>query len=323
MASPHPQRKTIVIGFDDADRVTDPGKTKAPSELYVYVGTKQREGHPVERAGLTNGDLYGVQVRARRRTVTEESNDYGLGGPVSTFVDRGHLLAPEVRRRFELGRLKLQDEAIRFGIARFQRIEDGAWDPRPGHATDLYFVTTANVTTNSRLWRLRFNDIERPQAGGTIEILLDGSEGHRMLDNVGIDRHGRILLQEDVGGNDRLGKIWLYSIERDELVEVAAHDAALFAADDGEPEDDRRGVVGDHRRGVDPRPGLVPPGGAGARRRRGRRAGGEGPDRGPLRRPEDRPVGGPIVDGAGPPCLGGPAPATAGACPGPTGPRPP
>ena len=233
VASPHPQRKTIVIGFDDADRVTDPSLTKAPSELYVYVGTKQREGHPIERAGLTNGDLYGVQVRARRRTVTEESNDFGLGGPVGAFVDRGTFSLLKLGDVSSWNGVKLQDEAIRFGIARFQRIEDGAWDPRPGHGTDLYFVTTANVTTNSRLWRLRFNDIERPQAGGTIEILLDGSEGHRMLDNVGIDRHGRILLQEDVGGNDRLGKIWLYSIERDELVEVAAHDAALFAKDTG------------------------------------------------------------------------------------------
>ena len=228
VASPHPQRKTILIGMDDADRVTDPGKTKAPSELYVYVGTKQREGHPVERAGLTNGDLYGVQVRARRRAVTEESNDYGLGGPVGTFVDEGTFSLYEFGDVSGWDGIKLQDEAIRFGITRFQRIEDGAWDPRAGHENDFYFATTANVDTNSRLWRLRFRDIERPKAGGTLEILLDGSEGHKMLDNLAVDRHGRILLQEDVGNNDRLGKVWLYSIAKDELVEVAAHDAELF-----------------------------------------------------------------------------------------------
>lgn len=69
------------------------------------------------------------------------------------------------------------------------------------------------MTTNSRLWRLRFDDIEKPQKGGTIEILLRGDEGHRMLDNMTIDRRGRILVQEDVGNNVRLGKIWLYGIE--------------------------------------------------------------------------------------------------------------
>jgi hypothetical protein len=50
-----------------------------------------------------------------------------------------------------------------------------------------------------------------------------------MLDNMAIDHHGRILMQEDVGGNDRLGKVWLYSIPTKQLVEVAEHDATRFA----------------------------------------------------------------------------------------------
>jgi len=113
-------------------------------------------------------------------------------------------------------------------VARLQRCEDGAWDPRKKHDNDFYFVTTASVTTNSRLWRLRFDDIERPEAGGTIEIMLRGDEGHRMLDNVTIDRQGRILMDEDPGNSDRISKIWLYAIDSRQLVQVAAHNPRFF-----------------------------------------------------------------------------------------------
>ena len=44
--------KTIVVGMDDS----------TPGQVYVYVGTKTAEGSPVDRAGLTNGVLYGVKV---------------------------------------------------------------------------------------------------------------------------------------------------------------------------------------------------------------------------------------------------------------------
>jgi hypothetical protein len=44
---------------------------------------------------------------------------------------------------------------------------------------------------------------------GTITILLRGDEGHKMLDNVTIDRRGRILMDEDPGNSDRVSKIWM------------------------------------------------------------------------------------------------------------------
>jgi hypothetical protein len=111
-----------------------------------------------------------------------------------------------------------------------RRIEDGAWDPRADRVNDFYFVTTADVNTDSRLWRLRFNDIENPLAGGTLTNLLPNNSGHKMFDNICIDTLGRILLQEDVGGNPRLGKIWLYGIETGDLIEIAHHDPARFTS---------------------------------------------------------------------------------------------
>jgi hypothetical protein len=128
--------------------------------------------------------------------------------------------------------LQLEQISIAAGVARLQRPEDGAWDPRKKHHNDFYFVTTGNIDPashrNSRLWRLCFDDIEHPQKGGEIKILLKGDEGHEMLDNVTIDHHGRILMDEDPGNSPRVSKVWLYSIATGELIQVAQHNPDFF-----------------------------------------------------------------------------------------------
>ena len=40
-----------------------------------------------------------------------------------------------------------------------------------------------------------------PEAGGTLSCLLNGTEGQQMMDNLCIDSHGRIIIQEDPGNN--------------------------------------------------------------------------------------------------------------------------
>jgi len=50
-----------------------------------------------------------------------------------------------------------------------------------------------------------------------------------MLDNVAIDRHGRILMDEDPGNNPRVSKVWLYQIETGELIQIAEHNAKFFS----------------------------------------------------------------------------------------------
>ena len=89
-------------------------------------------------------------------------------------------------------------------------------------------MTTASEANNCRLWRLRFDDIEDPEGGGTIEILLRGDEGHKMLDNVTIDRLGRILMDEDPGNSTRIAKVWLYAIDTREFIQVAGHNPKFF-----------------------------------------------------------------------------------------------
>lgn len=237
VACPYPQVKTIVAATDDGNLDTSPTPASGrPSEVYFYIGTKQTSGHPIERAGLTNGWLYGLKISVDGQTVKEESNQYGLGTATGGYAGKG---------RFELHNLgdvsglnggDLEAASIAADVARLQRCEDGAWDPREKRQNDFYFVTTASVTNNCRLWRLRFDDIEQPEKGGTIEILLRGDEGHRMLDNVTIDQLGRIVMDEDPGGNDRVAKVWLYAIDTREFIQVAAHNPRFFDPDSKKPE---------------------------------------------------------------------------------------
>ena len=116
--------------------------------------------------------------------------------------------------------------SIAAGVTRFQRPEDGAWDPRD--PSTFYFVTTASFTGNSRLWRLNFDDPSDPSQGGTIDMLLDGTEGQQMMDNITVDRRGHVLIQEDPGNQAHLAKIHRYHVASDELETVAQHDPERF-----------------------------------------------------------------------------------------------
>ena len=70
----------------------------------------------------------------------------------------------------------------------------------------------------------------QPELGGTITAVLDGTEGHKMLDNITIDGGGHILLQEDVGNSAHNCKVWRYAIATDALTLVAQHDPARFVS---------------------------------------------------------------------------------------------
>ena len=231
VACPHSAEKTVVLLTDDGDLSTAPSGTGFPSEVYVYIGEKAKAGHPIEQAGLTSGSLYGVQVILNGSPVSEESDLFGLGTAAIGFIDKANFKLVNLGDVSNFSPRELEDISIAANITRFRRPEDSAWDPRRGekHRNDAYFVTTADISTNCRLWRLRFDDISKdPEKGGTVEILLRGSEGHRMLDNVTIDRFGRIVMDEDPGNNSRISKIWLYQVGTGVLIQVAEHNPKFF-----------------------------------------------------------------------------------------------
>jgi hypothetical protein len=94
----------------------------------------------------------------------------------------------------------------------------------------FYFVTTNAFNAPSQLWAADFTDASNPAAGGTIRLLLNGTEGQQMFDNITVDAQGKIVLQEDVGNNDHLGKVWQYDPSTDSLTQLAQHDPSRFEA---------------------------------------------------------------------------------------------
>jgi hypothetical protein len=190
LASPYPQDKTIVVGNEDGGL----------NKVFIYVGEKQRRGTPIEMAGLTNGSEY-------------ELNNVGYTNddPVTGFKSGAFTL-------------------VTSGGTSLARPEDGAWDTI--NPNRFYFVTTASITGNSRLWRMTFKDIKHPEMGGTIEVLVEGnavpSPQVKMMDNITVDGKGNVYMQEDVGGNVRIGQVWMYNPKTNTVTNLAQHDLNRF-----------------------------------------------------------------------------------------------
>ena len=205
VANPSTGDKTVVIGMDDSN----------PGQVYVYTGTKSASPDRVIAAGLGNGVLGGIKVQG----IAQESDATVLAGPAPFTV-------PSLGDVTAKSGTELENESNTAGITRFNRPEDGAFDP--SNPNDFYFVTTASFTGKSRLWRLRFVDAADPSLGGTAEILLNGTEGPKMMDNLTVSPRGSVFIQEDVGGNAHIGKVWRYGIASRSLEVVAEHDRARF-----------------------------------------------------------------------------------------------
>nr|WP_216904387.1 DUF839 domain-containing protein [Synechococcus sp. CCY 9618] len=224
VANPLAQRRTLVMGLDDSNG----------GQMYLWVGDKQASGNVVERAGLTrqgpDDGLYVVQVPSLSSLdgagVPAESLDAPVQGSFS-LVNLGDVSA------LTLDGLEAASDGA--GATQFLRPEDGQWDP--ANPSDFYFVTTSRYDQTkdgvgsqvgrSRLYRLRFDDIGQPQLGGTITALLDGTETGNMFDNMTI-AGGQVILQEDVGNQAHLGKIWRYDIATGSLTELGSHDRQRF-----------------------------------------------------------------------------------------------
>jgi len=125
--------QTIVALSDDGDLNTAAPAANNPSEVYLYIGNKQTQGNEIERAGLTNGKLYGVKVVLGDTHVTEESNDFGLGSAATGFAGSGRFELVELGSDGDVSGfsgLQLSQDSIAKGVFRMMRPEDGAWDPR-------------------------------------------------------------------------------------------------------------------------------------------------------------------------------------------------
>lgn len=228
IAAPNQSLTTVIMGNEDA----------TPGEIWVYVGKKQDAGLPVDQAGLTNGRNHVLRVP-------------GLTKAAGTNTDAGFRAAyPKgTKAPFELQDIEWDQsgaaqnrEAVAEDGLGLTRVEDGAFNP--ANKNEYFFVTTEGgdktpATTGSRdgggLWKMTFRDVERPALGGTLELVLDGSEAWgagesrtNKPDNMVIDRGGNLLIQEDPGTNDHLARILSYDISTGARGVLARFDAARF-----------------------------------------------------------------------------------------------
>ena len=189
------------------------------NSVAVYVGTKQSTGSEVDKAGLTNGTLYFINVAGNALEI-----------PVANATSRVTNITSGTA-------FTLSTSAS----TTFSRPEDGAWNH--ANPSQYYFVTTDRLDQvsdglgaqigSTRLWRLNFTDITNPSLGGTIDLLIDGrtvaGEKVNMFDNMTVNAQtGHLLLQEDVGGAAHNGKIWDYNPATATLAKVAKHDVTRF-----------------------------------------------------------------------------------------------
>ena len=205
VANPNSGNKTVVCLLDDA----------TPGQVYFYIGAKTNTGTPVDKAGLTNGKLYGVSVTGM---VAETSTAIPTANTTFTLIDLGNVSA--------ITGSSLNTLSNNLGVTTFLRPEDGVWNP--ASPNDFYFVTTNSFSSPSRMWKLSFTNGANPELGGTITAVLDGTEGQKMMDNIGINSNGQIFIQEDPGNQSYLSKMYRYDIATDILTTVAEHDPARF-----------------------------------------------------------------------------------------------
>ncbi len=208
VANPYTGDKTVVAGLDD---VTD-------GQVYFYFGDKTNTGLAIEKAGLTNGELFGLKIH-EMATESSAPNPLGLDNrSVFSLVNLGDVSG-------QTG-ASLETESNSLGVTRLLRPEDGAWDTVSDDR--FYFVTTASFTGPSRLWAVDFEDPSDPTKGGTVSLLLDGTEGQKMMDNITVNKEGKVIIQEDPGNQDHLAKIWEYDPLTDQLKLLAQHDPDRF-----------------------------------------------------------------------------------------------
>ncbi len=216
IANAHTGDKTVV-------GVTDDGQN---GQVYFYSGTKTATGAAVDKAGLTNGHLFGLRV-AEFDNATNNNNELTAANPLGAdetsavnFIDLGDVSGLTGAQIDTLSESK--------GVTSFLRPEDGAWDTVDHNR--FYFVTTDAFNAPSRLWAVDFVDAKDFSKGGSIKLLLNGTEGQQMLDNITVNKDGHLILQEDVGNNAHLGRVFEYDPVADKLTTLAEHDPARFLA---------------------------------------------------------------------------------------------
>ena len=206
VVAPHTGKRTVAFSLED-------GPTTPDSQLYMYVGEKQKTGTVLERNGLVGGTLY---------VFASDDSAQNSEATVKNGTVQGHWVALQ-KAQNEIEQEALADAAGAFG---FVRIEDGGF----GRSNKgFYFNTTgesADPTINhlGRNYRLRFAPNQDPaKQNPTLSVVYNGDQvdaaGQDIafspdnLDVVGrleaIQEDGTNVSRPEMEQRNRDGSVWL------------------------------------------------------------------------------------------------------------------
>ncbi|KAG0623578.1 hypothetical protein M758_3G184800 [Ceratodon purpureus] len=221
--------KTVVMATDD----------NGHNRVFVYVGDKKRSGTPVEKAGLVGGKLYVIYLE----NIGDEIRDGGnlVAGDKIAFTATllGDMSGPDgAGPALAASSLPVvnPNPSADPKNTKFDRPEDGNWHPEDPNVFYFHCTATFNaVGRHTRLWQLKFEDPTlRTSVKGVATVLINGPAGAdvtgpKMLDNMGINQKGEAILQEDVGKQEHLSRVWKYNLKSQELKVIGQHNPAFFS----------------------------------------------------------------------------------------------
>jgi autotransporter-associated beta strand protein len=219
--------QTVVVGTDDT----------TPGEVYVYIGAKTNTGNAVQKAGLANGNTYGIKVTSAAGytgAVTIE-NATGITGTFALAqIFTNATIAAKTGAQF-------QTESTLLGVTQFARPEDSNW---LDHDSLLFATTGATVNSivvSSKIYQLDFNSDATNgilTTGGNIKVLVDsakltGKDGAKAasFDNITVGDDGLLYIQEDPGSKEYIAKHWVVNPLAGTQAQIEATAVQIFESD--------------------------------------------------------------------------------------------
>ena len=192
-----------------------------PGEVFLYLGTKTNTGNAVQKAGLANGQVYGIKVNTTTSGYTGAVTLENATGINGTF-----LLAPIFTNATIANKTgaEFQTAATAAGTTQFARPEDAHW---LDHDSLLFATTGATVNSisvSSKIYQLDFNSDATNgilTTGGNISVVvnsanmtgLDGAKA-TTFDNLTVGEDGKLYIQEDPGNNAYVAKHWVVDLSQ-------------------------------------------------------------------------------------------------------------
>ena len=204
--------RTVILLTEDGPATTDPAVEN--SQLYMYVGTKQRrKGATVlERNGLVGGTLY--VFKAKHGATVKEFQSGSI---------EGEWVAIDGAADMDQAQLEAASDAV--GLMPLARPEDGAFNPH--NSRQFFFNTTggddeANALGRTHTLDLGLNPLSDPVLTVVTNADADtarGVDGPMSQDNIGVSNE-YVMLQEDgtsqsrkvMGERGRDGSIWRFNL---------------------------------------------------------------------------------------------------------------